>query len=316
MIRGYAMEDAPALHRIWNDAGSRFGYAPLGEAQFRKLLPDHPDFSPDYTFVMEEMGRVCGFISGCAGDAQTGYISCVLLEQAQDTRENTGLLIRRLEDAFRESGRTHIGVSFFNPVRLPWVVPETENHQHNNMPGVPVDAPLYGWMQDLGYQTISLECGMYYDLSRHTTPGWVEEKALEMAKRGYTVASYDPQCHRGLEEMVNSLGNPVWSSEIPAAAAAGLDLLVGLKDDICAGFTGPVYPEETGRGYLSGVAVAPPYERNGLGTLLFYRLLQREREVGSRYMSIFTGDTNPAREIYQKAGFRVVRTFAVMRKEL
>ena len=95
-----------------------------------------------------------------------------------------------------------------------------------------------------------------------------------------------------------------------------MDLLVGLKGNVCAGFTGPVYPEETGRGYLSGVAVAPQYERNGLGTLLFYRLLQREKEVGSKYMSIFTGVDNHAKRIYLEAGFRVVRTFAVMSKVL
>ena len=117
-------------------------------------------------------------------------------------------------------------------------------------------------------------------------------------------------------EMVHSLGNPQWSAEIPAAGKARLDLLVALKENVCAGFTGPVYPEETGRGYLSGVAVAQQYERNGLGTLLFYRLLQREKEVGAKYMSIFTGIDNRAKEIYMKAGFRIVRTFAVMRKEL
>ena len=89
-----------------------------------------------------------------------------------------------------------------------------------------------------------------------------------------------------------------------------------MKDDVCAGFTGPVYPEETGRGYLAGVAVAPKYEGNGLGTLLFYRLLQREKETGARYMSIFTGVNNHARFIYLNAGFQIVRTFAIMLKEL
>jgi len=53
-----------------------------------------------------------------------------------------------------------------------------------------------------------------------------------------------------------------------------------------------------------------------LGTLLFYRLLQREKEVGSQYMSLFTGEDNHARFIYLGAGFRIVRTFGVMLKEL
>ena len=95
-----------------------------------------------------------------------------------------------------------------------------------------------------------------------------------------------------------------------------MDLLVGLKGNVCAGFAGPVYPEETGRGYFAGIAVAPKYERNGLGTLLFYRLLEREKEAGARYMSLFTGINNKARFIYLGAGFRIVRTFSVMLKDL
>ena len=116
--------------------------------------------------------------------------------------------------------------------------------------------------------------------------------------------------------MVDALNNSMWSAEIPAAGRAGMDLLVGLYGNTCAGFTGPVYPEETGRGYFAGIAVAPKYERHGLGKLLFYRLLKREKEVGSKYMSLFTGVENPARFIYLEAGFRIVRTFSVMLKEL
>ena len=137
-----------------------------------------------------------------------------------------------------------------------------------------------------------------------------------MAANGYTVARYDPAVHQGLEEMVASLDNAMWSAEIPAAGRDGMDLLVGLKGDTCAGFTGPVYPEDTGRGYFAGLGVAPAYEGNGLGTLLFYRLLQREKEVGARYMSLFTGEENHAQQIYLGAGFRVVRKFGVMLKEL
>ena len=316
MIRTYTAGDASALLSVWNSAGSRFGYASLEDFEFRKIFLEHPNFSPELTFVLEEMGRIYGFINGCAGADGTGYITCLLLEPEADTEENVAALVYRLEEAFRNQGRNRCAVSFFNPIRLPWVIPGTPGHQHNNMPGVPENLPLYERLRALGYTPTSRECGLYYNLANHVTPAWVEGKASEMAQRGYTVAQYDSCCHSGLEEMLESLGNPVWIQEITAAAREGLDLLVGLKGDVCAGFTGPVYPEKTGRGYLSGVAVAPQYERNGLGTLLFYRLLQREKEVGSKYMSIFTGDNNPAKRIYLEAGFQIVRTFAVMQKEL
>ena len=315
MIRTYTPGDEQALCDLWNSAGLRMGYAPLNLEKFRKLLTEHPDFSGELSFVLEEAGDIRGFAVGCVSGT-TGYISCLILDESADTTECTEKLINILEDAFRNRGMTRSAVSFFNPMRLPWVIPGTPGHQHNNVPGVAVELPLYERMLDLGYQETSRECALYYCLADHNTPDWVEEKAAKMAERGYTVARYDAARHVGLEEMLESLGNPQWVSEITAAAKAKMDLLVGLKGNVCAGFTGPVYPEETGRGYLSGIAVGPQFERNGLGTLLFYRLLQREKEVGSQYMSIFTGLDNHAKRIYLEAGFQIVRTFAVMRKEL
>ena len=321
MVRSYLPEDDGALLRLWNTAGIRMGYAPLTQEKFRRLLPDHPDFSAAYTFLLEQEGAVAGFISGCAGEhlpggAARGYISCLILARDADTPENTALLLGTLEDAFRKNGHTQCMASFFNPVRLPWVMPGTAGHQHNNIPGIATDLPLYERMLELGYREAARECAMHLDLADFFLPDWVEEKAEKMAASGYRVAPYDPSLHTGLEEMVDTLGNPVWSEEIPAAGKAGMDLLVGLYDNVCAGFTGPIYPEETGRGYFSGIGVAPQYEKQGLGTLLFYRLLQREKEAGAQYMSLFTGVNNRAKQIYLGAGFRVVRTFGVMRKEL
>ena len=178
------------------------------------------------------------------------------------------------------------------------------------------DLPLHDRMLSLGYRESTRECAMYRNLADYETPAWVEEKAAKMGGEGYHVERYDPSRHVGLEEMVAALDNTMWSEEIPAAGKSGMDLLVGLKGNVCAGFTGPVYPEKTGRGYFAGLGVAPQFEGHGLGTLLFYRLLEREKQAGAKYMSLFTGEDNHARFIYLNAGFRVVRTFGVMLKEL
>ena len=321
MIRYYSPSDESALFSLWNTDGLRSGYAPLDADKFHRLLTRHPEFRSEFTFVLEEDGNILGFINGCAGDhiangAPTGYISCLILAQEADMEENTIALVQALEDAFRKAGRTHSTVSYFNPIRLPWIIPGTNGHQHNNAPGVPVELPLYSRMLALSYTDVVRQCAMHLELAAYETPAAIEEKAAKMAQEGYTVARYNPEIHTGIDEMVAALNNSMWSAEIPEAARTGMDLLVGLYGNTVAGFTGPVYPEETGRGYFAGIGVAPQYERHGLGKLLFYRLLQREKEVGSRYMSLFTGENNPARFIYLEAGFQIVRKFAVMRKEL
>lgn len=321
MIRNYLPGDAQALLDIWNTAGTRDGFAPLDREDFDRILLKNADFSPDYTFVLEENGTILGFCNGCTGDHipkghERGYVSCCLLVDEANTPENTADLMDALEDAFRKAGKIHAAVTCFNPIRLPWVIPGTENHQHNNAPGIPIDLPLYERMLERGYREGSRERAMYLNLADFETPDWLEEKAEKMAAKGLTVARYDAEKHTGLEEMVESLGNPMWSSEIPEAGRTGMDLLVALEGNVCAGFTGPVYPEKTGRGYFAGIGVGPNFEKKGFGTLLFYRLLKREKETGAKYMSLFTGEENHAGNIYLGAGFQVVRRFSVMLKEL
>ena len=321
MIRNYRPGDDAALLHIWNTAGVRAGFAPLDADDFDRILLRHPDFSPEFTFVLEEDGEILGFCNGCTGEhiprgKERGYVSCVLLADEANTDENTAALMDALENAFRAAGRIHAAVTCFNPIRLPWVIPGTENHQHNNAPGIAIDIPLYERMLSRGYREGSRERAMYLNLASYQTPAWVNEKAEKMAAKGHTVARYDANLHTGLEEMVEALGNPMWSAEIPVAGRTGMDLLVALEGNVCAGFTGPVYPEKTGRGYFAGIGVAPQFEKRGFGTLLFYRLLDREKETGAQYMSLFTGEHNHAGEIYIGAGFRVVRRFAVMLKEL
>lgn len=321
MIRTYSPRDGAALLALWNTVGVSMGYAPLDKAELDTLFLKHPDFSPEYTFLLEGNGEVLGFVNGCTGDHiprgdERGYVTCLLLKPPADTRENALLLLSALEDAFRKAGRQYGAVTFFNPIRLPWVIPGTDGHQHNNAPGVATDLPLNGWMQGFGYREATRECAMYRPLEDFSMPQAVLDKAQAMANEGYTVDIYDPERHKKLEEMVAALENPMWSQEIPEAGQKGLHLLVGLSGNTCAGFTGPVYPEKTGRGYFAGIGVAPQYQHHGLGKLLFYRLLQAEQEAGAQYMSLFTGETNPARFIYQEAGFRVVRTFSVLLKEL
>lgn len=321
MIRNYKTEDEAALYSLWNTAGVKQGFAPLSMEKFHQLLTGHPDFSPEFTFVMEKNNEICGFVNGCTGNHipkgdVRGYFTCLILSAAEDTDENSRLLLEALEYAFRMAGKTYSAVTFFNPIRLPWIIPGTKGHQHNNAPGIALDVPLHDRLLSAGYRETTRECAMYLKLSDYKAPNWLTGKAAQMAQEGYSVARYDPAKHKGLQEMVDALNNPMWSAEIPEAGKTGMNLLVGLCGNTCAGFTGPIYPEDTGRGYFAGLGVAPQYEGHGLGTLLFHRLLQEEKRAGSQYMSLFTGEKNPARFIYLGAGFRAVRTFGVLLKEL
>lgn len=321
MIRNYEPRDEVELWQLWCTVGVEDGYAPLDWDAFRETLTENPWFQSEHAFVLIRENRVMGFVNGCVDariprGAERGYVGCLLLSREEKKPENAGLLLAALEESFRAKGRSFAAVTFFNPIHLPWVVPGTPGHLHNNLPGIPTDLPLHEWMCGSGYQEAAREVAMYLNLADYCCPDWVEEKARSMAREGYTVAPYDSRQHWGLEQMLLSLGNPLWQEEIPRAGREGKLVLVALKENQVAGFTGPVWPEPSGRGYFTGIGVSPEFEHHGLGTLLFYRLLDAERQAGARYMSLFTGAENPARRIYEKAGFQPRREFGVMLKKL
>lgn len=292
--RAFRPEDAGAV-RVLMEAE----YAP-GAAE---LLLEHPAFERERAWVAEENRQVRGFL--CCAE---GFLACAVGEVAA--------LLPLAEADGKARGYGRLRVSYFCPIRLPWVIPESGGAQHNNRPGVPVESGLFALLKTWGWVVKSRQVGMYLPLDGYVFPPEMAEKARKMAEKGYFVEWYDENRHKGVDEMVESLHNSMWSAEIPAAAHGGLPLLVGLKGDTVAGFTGPVRPESTGRGYFAGIAVGPAWEGNGLGKLLFYRLLEAEKAVGARYMTLFTGVDNHARAMYRKAGFREVREFAVMEKEL
>ena len=76
----------------------------------------------------------------------------------------------------------------------------------------------------------------------------------------------------------------------------------------------PIMALTASRGYFAGIAVAEDVRGKGLGKILFYELCKGLREKGAAYMTLFTGENNPARNIYEEAGFRIVRSWSDMRR--
>lgn len=118
MIRSYTPDDESAMLSLWNTAGAVMGYAPVPLEDFHRLLTRHPNFSPAYTFVLEEKGTLLGFVNGCTGAGIPkgdirGYLSCLILAAEADSDENTALLLSALENA---SGRRErpIALSHFS----------------------------------------------------------------------------------------------------------------------------------------------------------------------------------------------------------
>ncbi len=69
------------------------------------------------------------------------------------------------------------------------------------------------------------------------------------------------------------------------------------------------YPKRV-RG-LEGFSVAPECRGKGIGSVMLGRIVRDARAEGARAVELNVGDTNPARHLYERAGFAQLRTIRV-----
>ncbi|WP_332310195.1 GNAT family N-acetyltransferase [Paenibacillus sp. P22] len=248
-------EEAVAL---WNGEAVRDGYKEMSGERFRSSMTGHPSFDAGTAFVLLEEGRVEGFAVGCAGDDLplgdvAGYITCVVVRSGPEADAARSRLLDELERRFRELGRKQAEVLFFNPMRLPWYIPDTPGHEHNNAPGVPAGSSLHRLLLERGYAERALQKAMYLPLADFSVPDEIRAKEERAASAGYRVERLDAARHSGLAEMLEALGNPLWKQEIASAAASGVPVLLAAREGRAAGFAGPVIREDSGRGYFAGI---------------------------------------------------------------
>ncbi|MEC0242894.1 GNAT family N-acetyltransferase [Paenibacillus dokdonensis] len=320
MINTWQETYTQAVIDLWNKEAVKDGYKELTEQSFQQIFVSSPYFDQKNTFVLLEEEQVTGFACGCTGDdlplgQVAGYITCIVLADGSQTDDNYKLLLSALEARFRELGKKQSDVLFFNPMMLPWYIPNTPQHEHNNAPGVPVDSRLYSFLQNEEYAERAKECAMYLNLEQFSMPEEIRGKEDKAAAGGYKVELFDASKHQGVAEMLQGLNNPLWEKEIGRCTSEGVPVVIAAHGNQVVGFAGPVIRQENGRGYFAGIGVHTEHEGHGLGTILFFKLCEAFKTIGTDYMSLYTGSSNPAIRIYEKAGFQTVRQFSIMRRE-
>lgn len=320
MIVKYEDKYIDGIIKLWNTVAVKDGYVELNNKSFENVFINSSYFKSENTFILDVNG-VVGFACGCTGNDLpygdiSGYITCIILSPEMQTISDFSSLTNALETSFKKQEKKQSEVLFFNPMMLPWYIPNTPNHQHNNAPGAPVDSYFYKLLLENGYVQRTRECAMYLDLSKFEIPKDILKKERDLLSLSYEVEVFDESKHLGLTEMLKGLDNSLWKREITECSKNGKPFIIAAKDKLVVGFAGPVIRQQTGRGYFTGIGVLSEHEGHGLGTVLFFKLCEAFKNDNVEYMSLFTGLVNPAIKIYKKAGFIPVREFAVMRKEL
>lgn len=269
--------------------------------------------------VAEEEGKA--FASGCI-DRRLGkaFVTFVAVEKSERRKGMGKAVLEELERVLKEEGNQEaVELSFFNPSVFTWRIPGKKGVTHPNTPGIDVDSAAYPFFKNCGYQEFAIQNSYYLPLALYGYPADMAERKAVLKQKGYTFTVYDKEKHIGMEEMLKDLNNLNWMRDIlgePSLSQGGRPILVPVCGDKVCGFTGPLETEKSGRGFFAGIAVASSERGNGLAKVLFCELCFRLKSMGAEYMTLFTGENNPARNIYEAAGFSVVKTWADMRKNL
>lgn len=267
-----------------------------------------------------------GFVCGCADRMQKKrFITMIIVNKAMRQKGLGTVLIKAMEkelsdDRFRFgcSGSITVELSFFNPAAFEWTIPGY-NASHPNVPGVDPDSQAYALLERLGYKTFAVQNSYFLFMETYVLDPGIVKKKKELEAQGITFEIYNKNIHKGMEAVLKELDNPLWEQEILSEAPVsegGRPILVPVSDGHVQGFTGPMEVAFDGRGYFAGIGIGAELRGKGVAKVLFCELCTALKAMGASFMTLFTGENNPARNIYEAAGFTVVRTWADMRKTI
>ncbi len=268
------------------------------------------------TFAAVEGDRIVGLASGVyLPERKTGYLSYLCVAPEHRGQGIAQALMQELETAlFAFEGCEKLDVVFYNPVMLPWYVAEDGGDYHPCVPGVDVSSGLFGFLGHRGWNEFVRQNAYYRPLKDYRDPPRMAEVRARLLTEGIEVTLYDAEKHHGLAELFDNIGNPGWKAQVMANTDKPIVVAVDHNaDGLVVAYTGPLSITE-GRGNFCGIGTCKEYRGRGIGKVVFCEMCTRHAQNGGEFMSLYTGTNNPARNIYEAAGFEIVRSFANMRK--
>lgn len=317
--------DIPSIVNLWNtEVANTSIYESFTSDTFKDKFINIPTYDKDGFIVCEENGEVVAFGNanynnrGLAPSETPGYITCIVVKREFQRQRIGTKILKMLEEFLRNKGKTYVRCFYQNPVNFKWYVPGYDHHEHMGAPAVLINSPFYFLLSSCGYYMNGQQDGFHIDLSKYEMKEEIKELIKKNEEDGYFITIYDKEKHHGFKEFFDDLGNEGFRNSINYNLNRDnpRPIVIVEKDGEVLGFTGPIFTEASGRSSLSGVAISPKCRGRGLGKTMFCYFVQKSKENGGKFMTLFTGSENKARNIYLYAGLHIVESFAILRKEL
>ncbi len=294
-------------------------YKPLTKDQFMLKFMTSTKSYEIKTFISLSNQEQVGLISGVVvAKKNKAYITFVFVDPNHRRKSIGTKLLNRFENYVKINHPSvkEIDIVFFNPIQFEWYIPKTNHHDHPNAPGVDQSSGAATFFSKLGYQPFAKQNSYYRYIRNYELSSDMHKIIDTLKNQEITITFYDRKKHHGFEALFTNLNNPYWQNEITKAISTHQPILIAEKNGLVIGFTGPLSVQKSLRGYFAGIGVHDGYRGYGIGKVLFACLCLELKKLGAHYMSLFTGENNPARKIYEKEDFKIVRSWLNMRKDI
>lgn len=276
-------------------------YLPMTFEQFKSLSQHH------HVMIHSDDHHIQGILIGSLKD-ESFYVAYLLgTNKAQQT------LLSDLENQLKDTSVKTLWWSFNNPIKVPFYT--NPPHIHFNAQGVLKGSKLQTLLLASGYNIYATMDTYEVDLYAFQMLDYIEEKTDHLKNIGIEfllLNTWNP----GVETFIQTLRNQSFVDVIKQGIATSKPILYVIYNGSIMGFTGPISVDTDGRGVFGGIEILDTLQGYGAGKLLFIKLLQTFKDLGATYVTLFTGQDNPAKHIYKAAGCQITHSFHLMKKEL
>ena len=127
-------------------------------------------------------GRLLGFVCGSM-DGRRGFLNALMVQSDHRRQGIARALIEALCDALRARGAETLEISGDGPIKTNWLIPGTNGHDHNNMPGVDEQSLLSALLPRFGFRVLNAQVGMYLSLSSYCPPEDLKDRIATCMKK-------------------------------------------------------------------------------------------------------------------------------------
>ncbi|PAV30974.1 GNAT family N-acetyltransferase [Virgibacillus profundi] len=311
--RCYQSGDEKQIVKLWNESLLK---DPITSKRFRNLVLLDPNFDPKGLRLAFDHENLVGCVYsvrrllpmfGTDLEPENGWISFFFVAEKYRKTGVGEQLIKEATEFLKDNGRKYVFFASYAPNYI--------------MPGIDETAypEAHQFLLNQGFTKLYSPIAMDRNLVDFQLDEDIRQLVTQREKEGYSFRRAKDKDLYEVIQFANLQFNPDWGRAIREGVLQGLPMeriLVARHDEKVVGFC--IYGGYEGVPERFGpFGVAPEQQGKKLGKILLNVCLQQMKAEGLHgAWFLWTGEKTSAGYLYKKTGFKITRTFHVMKKDL